>query len=141
MSAVFLHWFSWNQSFITCWLPICPLLFRYLHNDFTLYKKIYMQNVLNNGEQHDIATIMTIKVGYILWSYQSCFYKSRSCCLCFCFLAHGVFFYLLNLKVVLQAKELFGLQSHWFLSLHDFLIFILYDNLVDCKSLVLERPI
>jgi len=31
-----------------------------------------------------------------------------------------VLFYLLNLMVVLQASELFGLQSHWFLSLHDF---------------------
>jgi hypothetical protein len=29
-------------------------------------------------------------------------------------------FYLLNLRVVLQAKKLFGLQSDWFLSLHDF---------------------
>jgi hypothetical protein len=32
-----------------------------------------------------------------------------------------VLFYLLNLMVVLQAKELCELQTHWFLSLHDFL--------------------
>ncbi len=31
-----------------------------------------------------------------------------------------VLFYLLNLMAGLQAIELFGLQSHWFLSLHDF---------------------
>jgi hypothetical protein len=37
------------------------------------------------------------------------------------FLAHGVFVYLLNLRVVLQTNELFGFQPHWFFSLHDFL--------------------
>jgi len=30
----------------------------------------------------------------------------------FLFFACDVFFYVLNLRVVLQAKELFGLQSH-----------------------------
>jgi len=41
----------------------------------------------------------------------------------------------------LQASEFFELQSHWFLSLHDFKKLFLYTSLVDYRSLMLERPV
>ncbi len=120
-----------------------PLLFGCLHNSFTLCKISCMQNVLNNGEHHNIVIVMMVKVGYILWSCWPCFYKGKRCYLCFYkgkfFLAHACVFLLLNLMVVLQASELSGFQSHWFFSLHDFLYFFLYTKLVDYRSLVLER--
>jgi hypothetical protein len=125
MNNPFLCWLLWNHIFVIGWLPICHLLLRCLHKSLTFYKISCMHSVLNNGEQHNTTIAMMVMVGCILWSCWLCFCKGKNYYLCFykgkLFWACGVFFYLLNLIVILHANKLYGLQWHYFLSLHDFL--------------------